>query len=367
MTPSVRKKKDTWLFMGNEAIAESAVRAGCRHYFGYPITPQSELLEYMARRLPEVGGVFLQAESELAAISMVYGASGAGARVMTSSSGLGISLMSEGISYIVGSELPCVIVNMMRGGPGLGNISPAQADYFQATRGPGHGDHRLVVLAPASVQEAADLTFEAFDIADRYRNPVMILGDSLLGQVMEPVTFREMQEPGTLPEKPWATTGSGYHKGRNVINSLRLDPEALWSFNRHLEGKHAEMARNEVRWAGECLEDAEIVVVAYGIMARICQTAVAQARQEGIAAGLIRPVSLWPFPKEPFEVVMDSARRFLVVEMSLGQMLEDVSLTVQGRRPVHFLGKTGGVVPTQKEVLAAINAITGKDLLGVAG
>lgn len=345
------------LFKGNEAIAEAAIRAGCQCYFGYPITPQSELLEYMARHLPEAGGVFLQAESEPAAISMVYGAAGAGARVMTSSSGLGISLMAEGISYLVGAELPCVIVNIMRGGPGLGNIAPAQSDYFQATRGPGHGDHRLVVLAPFSVQEAADLTYEAFDIADRYRNPVMILGDGLLGQVMEPVRFKARRNPSSLPEKPWATTGRDFHPGRNVINSLRLDPEGLWGFNRHLEDKYAEIARKESRWDGYHLDDAEYVVAAYGMMARVCQTAVALAREAGIKAGLIRPVTLWPFPREPFELVIERSRGFLVVEMSLGQMVEDVALTVNGRKPVHFLGKAGGVVPTQKEVLAAVAAL----------
>lgn len=338
------------LFKGNEAIAEAAIRAGCRYYFGYPITPQSELLEYMARHLPAAGGCFLQAESELAAINMVYGAAGAGGRALTSSSGPGISLMAEGISYLVGAELPCVIVNMSRAGPGLGGIAPAQSDYLQATRGPGHGDHRLVVYGPSSVQEAADLTAEAFDVADRYRNPVMILGDGLLGQMMEPVRFRPAVDPASLPDKPWATTGKQGRRQRNVINSLRLDPEDLWGFNRRLQAKYAEMEEREVRWEEEGLEDAQVVVVAYGVMARICRAAVRVARQAGIRAGLLRPVTLWPFPVRALAAAAERARAFLTVEMSLGQLVQDVRLAVGGRRPVYFLGKAGGVVPTPREV-----------------
>lgn len=352
------------LSKGNEAVAEAAIRAGCRFYFGYPITPQSELLEYMARRLPEVGGVFLQAESETAAINMVYGAAGAGARVMTSSSGPGISLMAEGISYLVGAELPCVIVNMSRGGPGLGGIAPAQSDYFQATRGPGHGDHRLVVYGPASVQEAADLTAEAFAVADRYRNPVMVLGDGILGQMMEPVRFQEMADLSDLPPKPWATTGQFGRATRNVINSLRIEAEELWAFNQHLQAKFAAIEASEVRWSQEQVADAEVVVVAYGVMARICSTAIAQARKEGIRAGLIRPITLWPFPARPIAMAAGRARIFLTVEMSLGQMVEDVRLAVNGRRPVAFFGKTGGVVPTPREVLDQIRQVAsslGKD------
>lgn len=342
------------LFKGNEAVAEAAIRAGCRFYFGYPITPQSELLEYMAHRLPAVGGVFVQSESEEAAVSMVYGAAGAGARVMTSSSSPGVSLMAEGISYLVGAELPCVIVNMSRAGPGLGGIAPAQSDYFQATRGPGHGDHRLVVYGPASVQEAADLTVDAFAVADRYRNPVMILGDGLLGQMMEPVRFPAMIDPKALPLKPWATTGRFGRATRNVINSLRIDPDVCWAFNQHLQAKYAEIEAREARCTEELTADADLVVVAYGVMARICSTAVAQARQEGIRAGLIRPVTLWPFPAGALARVATRARGFLAVEMSLGQMVEDVRLAVNGRRPVEFFGKSGGVVPTPREVLDRI-------------
>lgn len=342
--------------MGNVAIAEAAIRAGCRHYFGYPITPQSELLEYMAQHLPEAGGVFVQAESEVAAISMVYGAAGAGARAMTSSSSPGISLMAEGISYLVGAELPAVIVNMMRSGPGLGGIAPAQSDYFQATRGPGHGDHRLVVYAPWSVQEAVNLVRCAFDVSDRYRNPVMILGDGFLGQMMEPVTFPDFVDPATLPDKPWATTGKGGRKNRNVINSLRLRPEEAWEFNRHLAAKYGEIAEKETLWeASDC--DGDLVIVAYGVMARICQTAIEEARRQGMAAGLFRPVTLWPFPARALSDAVAGVGNVLVVEMSLGQLIEDVRLSLEGRAQVHFLGKTGGVVPTPADVLARIGEV----------
>lgn len=356
-TALLKNVRGVELRKGNEAMAEAAIRAGCRFYFGYPITPQSELLEYMATHLPAVGGQFVQAESEVAAINMVYGAAGAGGRVMTSSSGPGISLMAEGISYLCGAELPCVIVNVSRSGPGLGGIAPAQADYYQATRGPGHGDHRLLVYAPASVQEAADLMAEAFDAADRYRNPVMLLADGLLGQVMEPVRFRDPVDPAGLPPKPWATTGMGGRSKPNIINSLRLDPEELWAFNRHLAAKYAEMAAKEARWAGERLDDAELVVVAWGTMARISHTAVQMARAAGIRAGLVRPITLYPFPQEPFELTAGRAKVYLTVEMSLGQMVDDVRLAVNGRRPVRFFGKTGGVVPTPKEILAELRAL----------
>lgn len=346
-----RREDALQLAMGNEAVAEAAIRAGCRAYFGYPITPQSELLEYMARRLPEAGGIFLQAESEVAAINMVYGAAGAGARVMTSSSGPGISLMAEGISFLAGAELPCVIVNMSRGGPGLGGIAPAQSDYFLATRGPGHGDHRLLVYAPASVQEAADLTADAFSVADRYRNPVMLLGCGLLGQMMEPVRFPDPVDPDALPPKPWATTGRNGRPERNVINSLRLDPEDLWGFNQRLRAKYARMEADEVRWEAHQGEDADLGVVAYGVMARICRTAAALARQEGIRVGVLRPITLWPFPAGAVAAMAARVRAILTVEMSLGQLVEDVRLAVEGRCPVHFFGKAGGVVPTPREVL----------------
>ncbi len=345
------------LMKGNEAIGEAAIRAGCRCFFGYPITPQTELPEYLAKRLPEAGGVFLQAESEIAAINMVYGAAGAGARVMTSSSSPGISLKLEGISYLAASELPCVIVNIMRGGPGLGGIQPSQSDYFQATKGGGHGDYRMIVLAPASVQELADLTAEAFELADKYRNPVMLLGDGILGQMMEAVSFR----PRTaLPaqDKTWATTGCR-GRARNVINSLYLDPEKLERHNRHLQEKFRQMAENEVRSETYRTEDAEIVVVAFGTAARIARTAVDSARMQGIRAGLVRPVTLWPFPDQAIKSVLASCRALLTVEMNAGQMVEDVRLAVAGARPVHFYGRTGGMVPSATEILREIQNIAG--------
>ncbi len=342
---------------GNEAMAEAAVRAGCRFYFGYPITPQSELLEYMAQRLPEVGGTFLQAESETAAINMVYGAAGAGVRVMTSTSSPGFSLMAEGVSYLVGAELPCVLVNMSRGGPGLGGVAPAQSDYFQATRGPGHGDHRLLVLAPASVQEAADLTWLAFELADRYRNPVLILGDGLLAQMMEPVIPPPPLSPEALPAKPWATVGRGGRPSRSVVNSLRLDADELWRFNRLLAEKCRRMTTCEVRWEEWWLEDAAVVVVAYGLLARVCLAAVLAARRRGARVGLLRPVTLWPFPAAPLRRAARGGARLLVVEMSLGQMVEDVRLAVGGDAEVHQVVRAGGVVPDQEEVLAAIEEV----------
>lgn len=335
------------LMRGNEVIGEAAVRAGCRLYFGYPITPQSELPHYLSRRLPEVGGVFLQAESEIAAISMVYGAAGAGARVMTSSSSPGISLKQEGISYIAGAELPCVIVNMARGGPGLGTIQAAQADYFQSVKGGGHGDYHLLVLAPASVQEMADLTMRAFDLADEYRNPVLILGDGLLGQMMEPV---QLPEPGWRKvDKPWATTGR-QGRAKNVINSLILDPEELEKHIWHLQDKYRQMAERDTLFEAYRLEDARVVVVAYGIAARVARSAVDRAREVGVSAGLLRPITLFPFPSRELERLADQVEAFLAVEMSAGQMVEDVRLAVNGRVPVHFYGRAGGVVPQPQEL-----------------
>jgi len=340
------------LMKGNEAAAEAAIRAGCRFFFGYPITPQNELPEYMARRLPEVGGVFLQAESELAAINMVYGASGAGARVMTSSSSPGVTLKQEGISYLAACELPCVIVNMVRGGPGLGGIQPAQSDYFQATRGGGHGDYRTLVFGPGSVQELAEVMMRAFDVADKYRNPVVVLGDGVLGQMMEPVEFPDDYTPD-IPEKPWACTGKGEGPKR-LINSLYLVPELLEKHNLHLQEKFSAMERDEPRWEEVDLDDAAVVVVAYGTTARVSRAAIEMARAEGIPAGMIRPITLWPFPVTPFEKCVGRARAFLSVEMSMGQMVEDVRLAVAGRAPVRFYGRTGGVIPSPREVLAAI-------------
>ena len=346
------------MMKGNEAVGEGAIRAGCRHFFGYPITPQSELPHYLAWRLPEVGGVYLQAESEVAAINMVYGAASAGARVMTSSSSPGISLMQEGISYMAGAELPCVIVNIMRGGPGLGNIGPAQSDYFQATRGGGHGDYRHIVLAPCSVQEIIDLMGLAFDLADRYRNPVMVVGDGILGQMMEPVELTDA-EPPAPPARPWATTGTRGRGRTNIINSLYIIPEELEAVNRRLAAKYARMEEEEQRWETYRLDGAEVVVVAYGTMARIARAAVDRACARGVAAGLIRPVTLWPFPRRAFAQVGPGARCFLAVEMSAGQMVDDVRLAVDGTRPVYFYGRAGGVVPSVREVAEAIIKVAG--------
>ncbi|MEW6724365.1 MAG: 3-methyl-2-oxobutanoate dehydrogenase subunit VorB [Bacillota bacterium] len=346
------------LMKGNEAVAESAIRAGCRFFAGYPITPQNEIPEYMSRRMFEVGGQFIQAESEVSAINMIYGASGAGARCMTSSSSPGISLKQEGISYIAGAELPCVIVNMVRGGPGLGGIQPAQSDYFQATKGGGHGDYRLLVLAPASIQEAVDLTALAFDLADKYRNPVMILADATLGQAMEPVEFRH-QAPDKLPAKPWATTGM---KGRspNIINSLYLIPEELEKHNLRLRDKYEAMKRDEVRYETSHLQDAEVVVVAYGTSARIARTAMEKARAEGLKVGMIRPISLFPFPTEAFDkAVKAGIREFLTIEMSTGQMVEDVRLATNGQAEVRFYGRVGGVLPVRDEIIAQLRKFTG--------
>jgi len=342
---------------GNEAVAEAAIRAGCRFFFGYPITPQNELPEYMSRRLPEVGGVFLQAESELAAINMVYGAAGAGARVMTSSSSPGISLKQEGLSYMAGSELPCVVVNMVRGGPGLGGIQPAQSDYFQATKGGGHGDYQVVVFGPESIQEMVDVMFDAFRIADKYRNPVMILGDGILGQMMEPVQFPEAE--AEVPPKPWATTGRK-DRAPNIINSLYLQPERLEEHNLKIQKKYARIQEREVRCEEVDTADAEIIVVAYGTTSRIVRTAMEHARADGLKVGLLRPVTLWPFPAASVAGLCRTAGAFLAVEMSTGQMVEDVRLAVEGRVPVHFHGRTGGVIPTPQEVVDRLQAIAGQ-------
>ncbi|MDQ7844583.1 MAG: 3-methyl-2-oxobutanoate dehydrogenase subunit VorB [Armatimonadota bacterium] len=342
------------LMKGNEAIAEAAIRAGVRAYFGYPITPQSEIAEYMARELPRRGGVFLQAESEVAAINMVYGAAGAGARVMTSTSSPGISLMQEGLSYLVGSELPCVIINVMRGGPGLGNIAPSQADYFQATKSAGHGDGRNLVLAPATIQEAADLTALAFELADRYRNPVMVLTDGITGQMMEPVTFRADTPPAREPP-PWATTGAGEGPVR-LINSIYLEPEALEHHNRRLVEKYRRM-QSEVRYEAYRMEDATVAVAAYGLVARIARTAVDRARARGLRVGLLRPITVYPFPSAAFAEAAGRVAAILTVEMSAGQMVEDVRLAVAGRTPVRFYGRLGGAIPTPPELVAQIEAL----------
>ncbi|SMB88704.1 2-oxoglutarate ferredoxin oxidoreductase subunit alpha [Thermanaeromonas toyohensis ToBE] len=345
------------LMKGNEAVAEAAILAGCRYYFGYPITPQNEISEYMAKRMPEVGGVFLQAESELAAINMVYGAAGAGGRVMTSSSSPGISLMQEGLSYLAAAELPCVVINMMRGGPGLGGIQPSQADYFQAVKGGGHGDYHLVVLAPATIQEMIDLTIEAFDIADNYRVPVMVLGDGMLGQMMEAVNLRLPRKiPAT--SKSWATTGAK-GRARNIITTLYLDPAELEKHNLRLQEKYVWLKEREVRYEELNCEDAEIIIVAYGTTSRIARTAIKNARAEGIRVGLLRPITLWPFPAKAFKEILErGAKAFLCIEMSAGQMVEDVRLAVDGKAPVYFYGRTGGVVPNPREVLEEIKKVS---------
>ncbi|MEI6285171.1 MAG: 3-methyl-2-oxobutanoate dehydrogenase subunit VorB [Bacillota bacterium] len=343
------------LMKGNEAIAEAAVIAGCRHYFGYPITPQTEITEYMARRMPKVNGTFVQAESEVAAINMVYGAAGAGARVMTSSSSPGISLKQEGISYIAAAQLPAVIVNIMRGGPGLGTIQASQADYFQATKGGGHGDYRLIVLAPNSVQEMIDLTIEAFDLADKYRTPVMILGDGAIGQMMEPAILPKAIEHN-IDKSKWATTTRAKRTsgGPNVVNSLFLQAEELEKYNVELQGKFATITSNEVRFDSYLTEDADIVVVGYGIMSRIAHGAIDKLRAEGLRVGLLRPITLWPFPYMAIQNLIPTAKKFLVAEMSAGQMIEDVMLAVVNRRPVYLCGKMGGVIPTVDQMIKEI-------------
>ena len=340
------------LMKGNEALAEAAMRAGCRFFFGYPITPQTELAAYMSKRMPKVGGTYLQAESEIAAINMVYGAAAAGARVMTSSSSPGISLKGEGISYMAGADLPGVIINVQRGGPGLGGIQPSQADYWQATRALGHGDFRVVVYAPSTVQEMADYAFTAFDVADRYRTPVMILADGMLGQMMEPVVMPEPRDERI--EKPWATTGHKHQRAHNVVNSLYLTADELERLNVERYERYAAIERDEQRAETFLVDDADVVVVAFGASARVARSAVVEARAKGVKAGLVRPVTLWPFPKDALEAAVPTARAFLSVEMNMGQMVDDVRLAVAGRRPVEFFGRTGGVIPTPVEVLARI-------------
>jgi 2-oxoisovalerate ferredoxin oxidoreductase alpha subunit len=339
------------LLKGNEAIVHGAILAGCRVYFGYPITPASEIAETAAAYMPRVGGVFLQAESEVAAINMVYGAAAAGTRAMTASSGPGISLKMEGISYIAGAELPCVIVSVDRGGPGLGNIAPEQADYHQIVWGGGHGNYRNIVLAPNSVQEMASLTMLAFDLADKYRNPVFILTDGAIGQMMEPVEFPDRVE--LPPEKPWAL-GVGPERRANLVSSIVLDPDELEEHNRHLTRKYEGIEREEVRIEEYRLEDAELVIVGFGIVARVGRSVVDELRREGIAAGLLRPITLWPFPNRRLEALAAAARvgRFLVVEMSEGQMVKDVRLAVLGRKPVSFYGRMGGNIPSEVELVA---------------
>ena len=345
------------LMKGNEAMAEAAITAGCRHYFGYPITPQTEVAAYMAKRMPKIGGTFLQAESEVAAINMVIGAASAGVKVMTSSSSPGISLKQEGISYLAGCELPALVVNVQRGGPGLGGIQPSQSDYFQACKGGGHGDYHLIVLAPATVQEMYDLTFKGFYLAEKYRMTTMILADGTMGQMMEPVVLNDVKMP--VIEKPWATNGTKNHKGRNIINSLSLLPEELEVWNHRRYERYAEVEKNEVMYEEFMTEDADIVIVAFGIAARVSKNAIVEARKKGIKVGLIRPITLWPFPKEALLKASKTAKAFISVELNMGQMIEDVKLAINCSKPVYFVGRTGGMIPSPEEVLAKILEIGG--------
>lgn len=341
------------LMSGNEAAGEGAIAAGCRYYYGYPITPQNELTAFMAARMAEVDGVFVQAESELAAISMVFGSAVAGKRAITSSSSPGISLKQEGISYLAGCRLPAVIVNVQRGGPGLGNIAPSQADYFQSTRGGGHGDYRTPVLAPYSVQEVYDLTMRAFDLADMYRTPVLILMDGQIGQMMEPLELHP-PEKVDLPEKDWALTGC---EGRDprLLRSLLLNPDTLEDLNTTLRETYEEIYRTEQRSESYLMDDAEVCIVAYGTSARISREAVRHMRADGIKAGLLRPITLWPFPKDAVAQAAETAKAFVVVEMSMGQMIDDVKLVIEGRRPVEFCGRTGGNVPSIDEIISTVS------------
>ena len=338
------------LLRGNEVIAEAAIRAGCQCYFAYPITPQAELLEHMARNMPRLGRTFIQAESEVAAINMLYGAASVGVRAMTSSSSPGISLKMEGISYIAGSNLPAVIVNVVRGGPGLGNIAPSQCDYFQSTKGGGHGDYHMIVLGPSTVPEAAELTMLAFDLADRYRTPVMILADGLLGQMLEPVELPKPIDPASLPTKPWATTGAA-GRDPNIILSFDLGPENLKRMNEALQAKYREIRAREIRFEEVETADADLVIAAYGSTARIAKSALRMARAEGMKVGLFRPITLWPFPYDALRAVADRVRTVLTVEMSAGQMWEDVRLAVAERAETPFYGEMGGVVPTPRSIL----------------
>ena len=344
------------LMKGNEAIAEAAIRAGCRHYFGYPITPQTEIAAYMAKKMPKIGGVFLQAESEIASINMVYGAAATGTRVMTSSSSPGISLKAEGLSYIAGSDVPAFVVNVQRGGPGLGGIQPSQSDYFQATKGGGHGDYRMIVLAPASVQEMASLTIKGFNLADKYSMISMILADGTIGQMMEPISFEDAEIE--TYEKPWALTGTNCERKHNIVNSLYLKPDELEQKNFERYEKYKAVEENEPMWEEYMMEDAEYCVVAFGIASRVAKNAVAAAREKGIKVGLIRPITLWPFPKGVLRKAADQVKAFVCVELNMGQMIEDVKLYTQSKKPVTLCNRCGGMIPSPDEVLTAIENAT---------
>ncbi|MCC3866335.1 3-methyl-2-oxobutanoate dehydrogenase subunit VorB [Terrisporobacter petrolearius] len=346
------------LMKGNEAFGKAAIEAGCHYFFGYPITPQSELPEYLSRELPKVGGAFVQAESEVAAINMVYGAGGTGTRVMTSSSSPGVALKQEGITYCAGAEVPCVILNIMRGGPGLGTIQPSQSDYYMSTKGGGNGDYRTPVFAPASVQEAVDMIIEAFDVADIYRTPAMVVADGMIGQMMEPVDFDKERRTRELPEKTWAANGTKGKRIPNVINSLYLQSEELEQHNLKLEKKYQAIEENEVQYEMYHAEDAELVFVAYGTVSRIVKTTVDQMREEGHKVGLIRPKTLWPFPNKAFKEI-PNAKNLLVVEMSLGQMIDDVKLACECKLPVDFYGRSGGMIPSPAEIANKAKEIIG--------
>ncbi len=340
------------LMKGNEAIAEAAILAGCRHYFGYPITPQTEIAAYMAKKMPKIGGCFLQAESEIAAINMVYGVAGAGKRVMTSSSSPGISLKSEGLSYLAGSDLPALVVNVQRGGPGLGGIQPSQSDYFQATKGGGHGDYKMIVLAPSSVQEMASLTVKGFDLADKYRMTAMILADGTTGQMMEPVNLSEVEVQHY--DKPWAVTGTKMQREHNIVNSLFLEPEELEKNNFARFERYKTIEENEVMVEEYLMDDAELCVVAFGIAARVSKNAINEARKKGIKVGLIRPITLWPFPKKALLAAAEHVKQFISVELNMGQMVEDIELATRCKRPVTLCNRVGGMIPSPAQVLAAI-------------
>ena len=339
------------LMKGSEAIAEAAIRAGAMAFFGYPITPQNETPEYFSRRMPELGRVFLQAESEVAAINMIYGAACTGTRAITTSSSPGISLMQEGFSYIANTNVPCVVVNAMRGGPGLGDIAPAQADYFQATKGGGHGDYHSIVIAPHTVQEEADLMFDAFELADKYRIMVVVLVDGLLGQMMEPVEFKDWVDVKKFKTPEWATVGQGDRAQRNILISFDILAEGLEKMNLVLQNKYAKIRENEVRFEEYKMDDADYAITAFGTVARIAKTTIELARNEGIKVGLIRPITLYPFPEKVIENRASNVKFFFDTEMNEGQMLEDVKLAVNGKKPVYFHGRLGGIVPTAEEIL----------------
>lgn len=349
---------ERFLMKGNEALAEAAIQAGCKHFFGYPITPQTELAAYMSKRLPKLGGTYLQAESEIAAANMVLGAAAAGVRTMTSSSSPGLSLKTEAISYMAGSDVPALIINVQRGGPGLGGIQPSQADYWQATKATGHGDFHILVFAPATVQEMVDLVGKAFDLGDQYRMPAMILADGMLGQMMEPVELPDTLGK-ELPEKPWATNGHQNKRKHNVVNSLYLTPQSLEELIIKRFKRYEVIKEKEQMWEAYKTEDADIVVVAYGASSRVVHSAVDNARAEGIKVGMLRPVTLFPFPTKPLKELAETASKFLCVEMSMGQMVDDVKLAIDCKKPVEFFGRTGGMIPTPDEVLEKIKQMGG--------